>query len=244
MIKSSFSQTSTNKVGLFGEVYANVALSPASSPMNYGWQGLSYDGAIGKWNNLARTYDQNTGAFSSQDPIGIMGGINVYGSRGNNPLIYDDPDGLFLNFVAGGIYGGIAGGVGAYITSGGDARSVAIGAFVGFAIGTLNPLIAVKLGAAGASALSGAASSAAGQVAGNLSKGNTAFNNFSYGAVAGSAAAGLTVGGALSGAGFVPVGVTGQLTTSVAEGIIGAGGEVAGYGIGNLLTNHQKVSCP
>lgn len=80
--------------GLMGEVYANVSLSPSSSPLMYGWQGLAYDAATKNWDNLARQYDQNTGTFLSQDPIGVEGGVNVYGSRKNNPLTFSDPDGL------------------------------------------------------------------------------------------------------------------------------------------------------
>lgn len=79
--------------GLFGEVNANVQISPTSDPVMYGWQGLQYDAAMGQWNNRARMYHQNIGTFTSQDPSGIDGGLNLYGSRLNNPLKYLDPTG-------------------------------------------------------------------------------------------------------------------------------------------------------
>lgn len=84
----------SHRFGLFGEVDANVPMSPTSDPVMYGWQGLPYNPESGTWNNQARQYDPSTGTFTSQDPIGVAGGLNLYGSRKNNPLINSDPDGL------------------------------------------------------------------------------------------------------------------------------------------------------
>jgi RHS repeat-associated protein len=41
-----------------------------------------------------RFYDSSLGRFSSMDPIGIAGGINVYSYAHNNPVRYADPYGL------------------------------------------------------------------------------------------------------------------------------------------------------
>ncbi len=41
-----------------------------------------------------RFYDSSLGRFSSMDPIGIAGGINVYAYAHNNPVRYTDPRGL------------------------------------------------------------------------------------------------------------------------------------------------------
>jgi RHS repeat-associated protein len=41
-----------------------------------------------------RFYDPNTGTFTQADPIGLLGGINLYGYVGNNPIAYTDPFGL------------------------------------------------------------------------------------------------------------------------------------------------------
>lgn len=95
---------SGHSFGIFGEVLGTPpALSATSSPVMYGWQGLSYDAESGQWDNKARQYNQNTGTFASQDPIGIAGGLNVYGSRRNNPLRFADPFGEDVTVI---YYGG------------------------------------------------------------------------------------------------------------------------------------------
>ncbi len=41
-----------------------------------------------------RYYDQETGRWTQEDPIGIAGGVNLYQYAGNNPAAYTDPFGL------------------------------------------------------------------------------------------------------------------------------------------------------
>jgi len=41
-----------------------------------------------------RYYDQQTGRFTQEDPIGIAGGANLYAYSGNNPVTFTDPFGL------------------------------------------------------------------------------------------------------------------------------------------------------
>jgi RHS repeat-associated protein len=41
-----------------------------------------------------RYYDQSTGRFTQEDPIGYAGGSNLYGYAGNNPVVFTDPFGL------------------------------------------------------------------------------------------------------------------------------------------------------
>lgn len=41
-----------------------------------------------------RYYDQNTGRWTQEDPIGIAGGVNLYSYVGNNPATFSDPFGL------------------------------------------------------------------------------------------------------------------------------------------------------
>jgi len=42
-----------------------------------------------------RYYDPNTGRFTREDPIGIAGGVNLYGFAGGDRVNYSDPFGLF-----------------------------------------------------------------------------------------------------------------------------------------------------
>lgn len=41
-----------------------------------------------------RVYDQDTGRWTQEDPIGLAGGINLYQFNGNDPATYGDPYGL------------------------------------------------------------------------------------------------------------------------------------------------------
>jgi RHS repeat-associated protein len=41
-----------------------------------------------------RYYDQQTGRWTQEDPIGIAGGVNLYAYAGNNPVSFSDPFGL------------------------------------------------------------------------------------------------------------------------------------------------------
>jgi RHS repeat-associated protein len=44
-----------------------------------------------------RVYDQATGRWTQEDPIGVTGGLNLYQYVGNNPVAYTDPFGLQRN---------------------------------------------------------------------------------------------------------------------------------------------------
>jgi RHS repeat-associated protein len=46
-----------------------------------------------------RWYDQDTGRWTQEDPIGIAGGVNLYGYVGNNPVMALDPFGLSADTV-------------------------------------------------------------------------------------------------------------------------------------------------
>jgi RHS repeat-associated protein len=53
-----------------------------------------FDSETGLYYNRARYYDAVLRRFVSEDPIGLAGGINVYGYARNNPNDYRDPSGL------------------------------------------------------------------------------------------------------------------------------------------------------
>ncbi|HYW12268.1 MAG TPA: RHS repeat-associated core domain-containing protein [Longimicrobium sp.] len=45
-------------------------------------------------NMRSRYYDPQTGQFTQPDPIGLAGGMNVYGFAAGDPVTYADPYGL------------------------------------------------------------------------------------------------------------------------------------------------------
>jgi RHS repeat-associated protein len=50
--------------------------------------------ASGQYYRRNRYYDATTGRFTQEDPIGLAGGINLYGYANGNPVGYSDPYGL------------------------------------------------------------------------------------------------------------------------------------------------------
>ncbi len=61
---------------------------------NFRFPGQCHDGETGLHYNYHRYYDPRTGRYMRTDPIGLVGGINVYGYVGNNPVNWTDPMGL------------------------------------------------------------------------------------------------------------------------------------------------------
>ncbi len=55
--------------------------------------GREWEGELGLYNYRARFYAPEAGRFVSPDPIGVSGGLNLYGYCGNNPVNRRDPDG-------------------------------------------------------------------------------------------------------------------------------------------------------
>jgi RHS repeat-associated protein len=62
-----------------------------------GWFGSLLDqrtDATGDQNMRNRNYDPLSGRFTQEDPIGLAGGLNVYGFAAGDPVSYSDPFGL------------------------------------------------------------------------------------------------------------------------------------------------------
>ncbi len=64
------------------------------------WMGSLLTGqmtAMGLEYRRNRYYDPRSGRFTQEDPIGLAGGLNLYGFGGGDPVNYSDPLGLFPN---------------------------------------------------------------------------------------------------------------------------------------------------
>ncbi|WP_225613924.1 RHS repeat-associated core domain-containing protein [Delftia sp. DLF01] len=62
--------------------------------MNLRFAGQYFDEETGTHYNQQRDYAPGLGRYIQRDPIGLSGGINVYGYGYGNPSAYADPDGL------------------------------------------------------------------------------------------------------------------------------------------------------
>ena len=76
------------------QTYDAYGNSAGSTRTRYGFTGRERDPLTGLHYYRARFYDPEVGRFMSEDPIGFIGGINVYAYVENNPVIFSDPLGL------------------------------------------------------------------------------------------------------------------------------------------------------
>lgn len=157
----------TGVLGDIVEIYGYDPYGFTDSPSVVGnpylYTGRQYDSETGLYYYRARYYDPALARFLQVDPIGYLGGMNLYAYCGNTPVNLDDPSGTYavwddLAFMAAGGLGGIAGQAISDLISGERSSTEAYwGAFVGGAISgevllyTANPWLA---GAAGGAASS------------------------------------------------------------------------------------------
>ncbi len=85
-------------VTVWGATYdalGRAAVDPASTVSNnLRYPGQYYDAETGLHYNWNRYYDPSVGRYTTGDPIGLEGGVNLYTYVGGNPLSFTDPLGL------------------------------------------------------------------------------------------------------------------------------------------------------
>ena len=125
--------------------FGNTTVTSGSSANEFQYAGRENDGT-GLYFNRARYYSPTLQRFVSEDPVGIIGGLNLYRYAGDNPIAYGDPFGLWTVQVGvGGVYTGsgfsVSGGVGFVIddhgaigiyATGGPGEGTGFGGALGF----------------------------------------------------------------------------------------------------------------
>jgi RHS repeat-associated protein len=75
--------------------FGNIVSTTGTLAQPFTFTGREFDHETGLYYYRARYYDPMDGRFISEDPIGLMGGINEFSYAGNNAMNFVDPMGLF-----------------------------------------------------------------------------------------------------------------------------------------------------
>lgn len=71
-----------------------LAEGPAAAWNAFRFTSRAWDEAAGLYDYRARSYAPDLGRFTSPDPMGVLGGLNVYAYVENDPTLLNDPYGL------------------------------------------------------------------------------------------------------------------------------------------------------
>lgn len=82
------------------DAYGNPTYAVGRLSTNFRYAGMFYLEEAGLYLTQYRVYDPNTGRWLSRDPIGEMGGVNLYGYVGGNPVNNTDSSGLIIDTLA------------------------------------------------------------------------------------------------------------------------------------------------
>ncbi|WP_082582755.1 RHS repeat-associated core domain-containing protein, partial [Frateuria sp. Soil773] len=97
--------------------------------LNLGFPGQYQDVETGLWINGFRTYDESIGRYLESDPVGLKGGVNGYAYVGGNPILRDDPSGLWQVTIS------VDLGIGGLLTFGYNSGQFNVGGYVGAGAG-------------------------------------------------------------------------------------------------------------
>ena len=85
----------------YSEAFGNTGIEAgAGTQINLRFPGQYYDAETGLHQNYFRDYSPALGRYVQSDPIGVWGGLNIYGYANNSPMRFIDPDGLSPLFLA------------------------------------------------------------------------------------------------------------------------------------------------
>jgi RHS repeat-associated protein len=123
--------------------YERMTVIAGSFIADFGYAGMYYHPASGLNLTLYRAYDSDLGRWLNRDPIGELGGLNLYGYVGNEPINRIDPYGELAIGAAIGFFVGVASGAAGALATGGSWDEVAYGALAGgvggFLLGAIDP---------------------------------------------------------------------------------------------------------
>lgn len=175
------------------DAFGNTLVSEGIWPSRFGFSTKMQNIETGLYYYGYRFYDPTNGRWLSKDPLGEMGGLNLYGFVTNDGL--NRADFLGLNFWGG--FGNIVTGVAAGAISGAVTGAVT-GALIGFVVGGPPGALAGLAAGATAGAVSGAIAGGVGVGINMVTTGNSNFDPLDS-AVAGAISGGIS--GVLSGVG-------------------------------------------